>query len=81
MKTQLLKKLLKKSKEAFNVTCSSCSNCNGRECGGVDVKLRLTHNEYRELFGEDVHSKLLTVGNLPMDRKSAIRKVIADSQS
>jgi hypothetical protein len=79
MNKPLLKKLLKKSNEVFNVQCNSCSNCNGRECGAIDIKLRLTHEEYKELFGHDVHSKLLTVNDSPRDRKEAIKKVLSET--
>lgn len=74
MNKKSLKKLLKKSKERFNVDCDSCSNCNGRSCGRIEVKLRLTHEEYAEIFGHDVHIALLNVNNSPLDRDEAIEK-------
>lgn len=71
-----LKKILKKSKEEFNVDCASCSNYNGRECGRINLNLKLTHEAYKDIFGQEVYRKLIKVSNLPMDRKEAIKQVV-----
>lgn len=80
MKAENIERIVNKSKEKLYKTCGSCSNCNGRDCGTIDVKLSLSHEDFRDVFGDSIYHMVLSVRNLPFDRKTNIKKVLDENR-